>query len=304
MRSYENSGYNPYNDNDRSQTKGSARNYYSDEFDITGRDRGAYGSNRGGEFGSGRDSYATSGYGGTSTYGHNAGSGVYGSSGNPYDNDRYSSNYGSSNYGSSGNRYSSDRNRHDDDSWWDNTKDKVSNAWDRATGDDDNDRNYRNRNYGTYDSGSSYTGRYGSDSSYGSGSSRNYGSGNYGSSYGSGSTGYGASYGTGYTTSNYGTPYRSSSDRDSYSSDYDRNRHSHDRHSDHDRGFFDKAGDEVKSWFGDDDAERRRRQDEMRDRRHDRDYDSDSNRYGSSTGNTYSGPPYSYGSSSRRDYEW
>jgi hypothetical protein len=33
------------------------------------------------------------------------------------------------------------------------------------------------------------------------------------------------------------------------------------------RGFWDRAGDEVASWFGDDDAERRRRQDRMRDER-------------------------------------
>jgi len=35
------------------------------------------------------------------------------------------------------------------------------------------------------------------------------------------------------------------------------------RGGDQDRGFFDRAGDEVRSWFGDDEAERRRRQDEM-----------------------------------------
>jgi hypothetical protein len=34
-----------------------------------------------------------------------------------------------------------------------------------------------------------------------------------------------------------------------------------------DRGFFERAGDEVASWFGDDDAERRRREDQMRDER-------------------------------------
>ena len=31
-----------------------------------------------------------------------------------------------------------------------------------------------------------------------------------------------------------------------------------------DRGFFDRAGDEVRSWFGDDDAQRRREVDERR----------------------------------------
>jgi hypothetical protein len=34
-----------------------------------------------------------------------------------------------------------------------------------------------------------------------------------------------------------------------------------------DRGFFDRASDEVASWFGDDEAERRRREDQMRDQR-------------------------------------
>src|SRR5947209_14402964 len=36
-----------------------------------------------------------------------------------------------------------------------------------------------------------------------------------------------------------------------------------------DRGFFERASDEIASWFGDDHAERRRREDEQRDR-HDR----------------------------------
>lgn len=41
-----------------------------------------------------------------------------------------------------------------------------------------------------------------------------------------------------------------------------------------DRGFFNRAGDEVRSWFGDDEAERRRRLDERYDQqhRHDDDY--------------------------------
>lgn len=46
------------------------------------------------------------------------------------------------------------------------------------------------------------------------------------------------------------------------------------------RGFFERAGDEVASWFGDDDAERRRREDQMRDERdqHARGRFSDDNR--------------------------
>jgi hypothetical protein len=37
-----------------------------------------------------------------------------------------------------------------------------------------------------------------------------------------------------------------------------------------DRGFFERAGDEIASWFGDEDAERRRREDEMREERENR----------------------------------
>jgi hypothetical protein len=43
---------------------------------------------------------------------------------------------------------------------------------------------------------------------------------------------------------------------------------------DNDRGFFERAGDEVRSWFGDDEAERRRRMDDRRSEMRDRyDYD-------------------------------
>jgi hypothetical protein len=76
------------------------------------------------------------------------------------------------------------------------------------------------------------------------------------------------------------------SDDDSWRSDRTRSRSSSDwRPSDRgrpdDRGFWDRASDEVASWFGDDDAERRRREDQMRERREqgstgrspDRDYD-------------------------------
>jgi hypothetical protein len=45
-----------------------------------------------------------------------------------------------------------------------------------------------------------------------------------------------------------------------------------------DRGFLDRAGDEVRSWFGDEEAERRRDQDARMDERYDNDRDSD---YGS-----------------------
>lgn len=84
------------------------------------------------------------------------------------------------------------------------------------------------------------------------------------------------------------------------------------------RGFFDRAGDEVRSWFGDDEAERRRRWDEREyERRHAQDraygYDregySRGGRYASGTeggygsGGYFSGAEYSgYGSSDQPTY--
>jgi osmotically-inducible protein OsmY len=43
-------------------------------------------------------------------------------------------------------------------------------------------------------------------------------------------------------------------------------RYRNQREYERDRGFVDRASDEVRSWFGDDDAERRRQRDEMRER--------------------------------------
>jgi osmotically-inducible protein OsmY len=60
--------------------------------------------------------------------------------------------------------------------------------------------------------------------------------------------------------SRYGEPYRGSYE-ERYSEPYPRSR-SH--RGAEDRGFWDRAGDEVRSWFGDEEAERRRRMDEMR----------------------------------------
>jgi hypothetical protein len=51
-------------------------------------------------------------------------------------------------------------------------------------------------------------------------------------------------------------------DRDREGRDWGRGRNERDE-----RGFFERAGDEVASWFGDEDAERRRREDRMREER-------------------------------------
>jgi hypothetical protein len=69
------------------------------------------------------------------------------------------------------------------------------------------------------------------------------------------------------------------------------------------RGFFERAGDEISSWFGDDDAERRRREDQMRDQRErgfggqDRNRDRDRDRDWNENRGLFSG-----GGSSERDY--
>ncbi|KAA0598562.1 osmotically-inducible protein OsmY [Azospirillum lipoferum] len=164
---------------------------------------------------------------------------------------------------------------------------------------------YRDRDYGVrpYGEGAQgvrgrgslgYGGReYGErnlgDRTYGSGDYRNrdYGSRSYGSrDYGSQGGGYGGGYessrdrgdwdrgdmsrrdfGGGYQRDDYrdrswgedrGGMYRSQESRG-----YGENRGRGEQ-----RGFWEQAGDEIASWFGDDDAERRRHEDQMRASRH------------------------------------
>ncbi|MDZ4308117.1 BON domain-containing protein [Allopontixanthobacter sp.] len=122
----------------------------------------------------------------------------------------------------------------------------------------------RDQSFGAYGGGSGYgtgsSGRYDRSSSYGSGggSGRYGGMGGdrYGSSYGGrpGSGSYGSSYGE-----SYGPPIGY------WGGNYESGRYDNDRYN-NDRGFFERAGDEVRSWFGDSDAQRRREQDEHRGR--------------------------------------
>ena len=60
---------------------------------------------------------------------------------------------------------------------------------------------------------------------------------------------------------NYPSGYRSGQQYGEHDYDYDRNRESY---RGGERGWWDRASDEVASWFGDDEAERRRRMDEQR----------------------------------------
>lgn len=113
--------------------------------------------------------------------------------------------------------------------------------------------------------------RSGPDYDYGRDSNRSYGAwrgergGAYGSSgYGSGA--YGSTYGSGvsYERDDYG---RGESRR----GDYGRREYGRgygDPRYGEDRNWFDKAGDEVQSWFGDREAEQRRQRDRMREGDH------------------------------------
>jgi len=100
---------------------------------------------------------------------------------------------------------------------------------------------------------------------------RRYSSGGYGRPYGEDRD---RSYGYGADRQGRGDDYRGNvynTDRGRYGTQRDYRGERFDDHPDHDRGqrgydrdrgFFERAGDEVRSWFGDDDAERRRREDE------------------------------------------
>jgi osmotically-inducible protein OsmY len=92
-----------------------------------------------------------------------------------------------------------------------------------------------------------------------------------GRSYGTGydreqERGYGGGRGAGFTDSGHTSDYRRRSRADSRSREDYFGRGSRDEE---DRGFFERAGDEIRSWFGDDDAERRRDHD-MRETQHHR----------------------------------
>lgn len=103
--------------------------------------------------------------------------------------------------------------------------------------------------------------------------------------------GYGRSSERGYGTDAYRRdPYgREGYGRDAY------NRDAYNRDRDEDRGFFERAGDEVRSWFGDEEAERRRRADEAADERYDREQGRDRfyrDRYASGEAGGYRSPDH------------
>ncbi len=118
------------------------------------------------------------------------------------------------------------------------------------------DRDYGNRSdWGRMNSGSDYGrgdyGRY-SDRQEGYGEGRGF----------AGYRGMGTEYG--YGEDRHRDRGWGSTDSDWGRSDWRRGRESGRGGYGEDRGFLERAGDEIASWFGDEDAERRRREDEMR----------------------------------------
>ena len=102
-------------------------------------------------------------------------------------------------------------------------------------------------------------------------------------------SGYGSRSGAGYGSSNSLGNWNESRSNDGYahgrryeSEGYGSNRYNDDNY---DRGFFERAGDEVRSWFGDEEAERRREMDE----RHNEEM---VRKHGRATFGGWSGPPY------------
>jgi hypothetical protein len=153
-------------------------------------------------------------------------------------------------------------------------------GWSSEHGESDFGRGYRGGDYGR-----SYRGEYGTRG-YGSGYGQqrgSYGSGYGQRDYGSSSRGYGSggdsSYrgaGTGYGNYSQSGDYQGGG-FGTYTQDYDRKYGSgsefrrgygNDQRTYGGRGrdWWDRATDEVSSWFGDEDAERRRRMDEHRGR--------------------------------------
>lgn len=141
-------------------------------------------------------------------------------------------------------------------------------GWNQSFGQRDYGRDYDQRGYGQ----GTYGHRDYGQRDYGRGDQYRYGAyGDYGRQQGDTYRGSYASDGHPFTdVDDYGrgTAYR----RDYGRTGYGRQPQGYDYQE---RGFLSRAGDEVRSWFGDEDAERRREADARYDQRYDRDSDSD-----------------------------
>jgi osmotically-inducible protein OsmY len=230
--------------------------------DERGNDRGRYGNesetgaqrnfNRYDDDDDYRGGRGESGYRGEgqSSIGNDYYQGGYDRGGSGYSGGSYSSggNRGSGNYGGSGDWGQQNYSRNQDN--------------DRGFGGGTGNNSYRDAdaggigNYGSSGMGNNYAG--GSRGNVGSGGMGNYGSGggmsNYGGNYGQSNRGSDWNSGGNYGQSNRGGDWSSGGN-------YGQSNRGNSGQQD--RGWWDKTRDEMSSWFGDDDAERRRRMDRM-----------------------------------------
>lgn len=147
-------------------------------------------------------------------------------------------------------------------------RDEQRSSYGQGSSYDPGDRYGQGSNYDRYRGGS---GRQ-ADQRYGASSGGGYESGGYGVDDGGRMSGYGLQRGSGnwggYGSGGY-QGWRSDSNRFDRSggyrggSSYGDQQRGGDWRGGEDRGWMERAGDEVRSWFGDEDAERRRQQDEQ-----------------------------------------
>lgn len=195
------------------------------------------------------------------------------------DNDDRDFNYGRESGARRDYGYSSDRNYGGSSSYGDSNR--FGQQPDRSEGADYyGSREYGQRDrsdYGRQSGGYGARDSYGSQGNYGSQGTYGRGRGGYGADQGRDTFGFGGDY-QGYGQRDYGQRDRSfGGDRSGYQRQTgygrqeERGRGYAGRPQGYDyeeRGFFDRAGDEVRSWFGDEEAERRREQDRRLDERY------------------------------------
>jgi len=186
-----------------------------------------YGEGRSGEYGGGRGQASRGGYGGGG-YGENYGGGSSYRGGSNSGGSGESNRYGREGLSGGGSRYGRES------SSGGGRESGREGYWGRGW-ENERDDDMRESRYGSY-------GRSGAERGYSEGmrenSSQRY---------------------------NYPTGFRSGESYGERSRGYDYDREGNDRGDD--RGWWDRASDAVASWFGDDDAERRRRQDQQREHR-------------------------------------
>ena len=171
-------------------------------------------------------------------------------------------------------RYRYDRNRYRD---WETSdrdrRDREEASYGRGWRDEDGyiaRRGFGNRSSG-YDRDRDYEDRYYLDRERDFGDSAGYGTGGsardwrdvMGEDRRRGGTGFGVDYNRGWDRGSYGSAY--DRDLERYGSGFF-GRGSRDYNED--RGFLERAGDEIRSWFGDEDADRRRDMDVRRAEQH------------------------------------